>query len=89
MARFGGAERRLCPFLDEQGNPYQYIGIRSDITDRKRMEKEVEKANEAILLRERLFRSLVEHSHDIIFLLDEKGVIQYIHSECQRYLESA
>ena len=73
---WGGAT--IVPFLDEQGNPYQYIGIRSDITDRKKMEKEVEKVNEAILLRERLFRSLVEHSHDIIFLLDEKGVIQYI-----------
>ena len=78
MGRFGGAERRFVPFLDEQGNPYRYIGIRSDITDRKKLEKEVEKVNEAILLRERLFRSLVEHSHDIIFLLDEKGFIQYV-----------
>ena len=86
MGRFGGAERQLCPFLDDQGNPYQYVGIRSDITDRKRMEKEVEKANEVILLRERLFRSLVEHSYDVIFLLDVKGVIQYSTPNVKRIL---
>ena len=72
---WGGAT--IVPLLDDQGNPYQYIGIRSDITDRKRMEKELDKVNEDILLRERLFRSLVEHSHDLILLLDETGVIQY------------
>ena len=52
------------------------------------MEKEVEKVNEEILLRERLFRSLVEHSHDIIFLLDEKEVIQYP-LRMSKYFESA
>ncbi len=74
------------PFLDDQGNPYQYVGIRSDITDRKRMEKEVEKANEVILLRERLFRSLVEHSYDVILLMDVKGVIQYSTPNVKRIL---
>ena len=81
---WGGAT--IVPFLDDQGNPYQYVGIRSDITDRKRMEKEVEKANEVILLRERLFRSLVEHSYDVILLMDVKGVIQYSTPNVKRIL---
>ena len=81
---WGGAT--IVPFLDDQGNPYKYVGIRSDITDRKRMEKEVEKANEAIQLRERLFRSLVEHSHEIILLMDKKGFIQYCTPNIKRIL---
>ncbi|KAA9022060.1 EAL domain-containing protein [Niallia endozanthoxylica] len=78
----GGAywwgDATIVPFLDETGRPYQFIGIRSDITDKKRMEEKVQKSNELIMLSENRFRSLVEHSHDLIVLVDEKGIIEYI-----------
>ncbi|WP_159433403.1 EAL domain-containing protein [Bacillus tuaregi] len=73
---WGGAT--IVPYLDEHGRPYQYIGIRSDITDKKLMEAEIQKRNEIIKLSERRFRSLVEHSYDIIILLNEQGVVEYI-----------
>lgn len=34
-------ESTIIPLLDHKGKPYQYIGIRSDITDQKVMEQEI------------------------------------------------
>ncbi len=36
----------IIPFLDEQGNPYQYVAIRSVITERKNLEIEIKELNQ-------------------------------------------
>lgn len=36
----------IVPFLNEQGKPYKYLSIRTDITQRKHAEKEIKSLNE-------------------------------------------
>lgn len=59
-------ESTIVPFLDESGQPYQYISIRTDITERKRMAEKIEAS-------EMQYRALVESVRDVIFQLNEMG----------------
>ena len=64
---------------DPRGAVLYYEGFVKDITERKRAEA-------ALQLREEYFRSLIEHSRDIITLLDERGVRRYVSPSVERVL---
>lgn len=63
----------IVPFLDRQGKTYKYISIRSDITDRKKGEEELNNSLKEI--------SIYKHALDessIVAITDHKGVITHV-----------
>lgn len=59
-------ESTIVPFLDKSGQPFQYISIRTDITETKRL-------TEKILAKEREYRYLIETVKQVIFRMDLNG----------------
>lgn len=64
---------------DAEGQLCGMISIVRDITER-------EQAKQALMQREKRFRSLVQNSSDLIVIVDEKALIQYISPSCRRIL---
>lgn len=64
-------ESTIVPFLDESGKPYQYISIRTDITERKRMA-------EKIIASEQQYRNLIESVREVIFQMDDEGRLLFL-----------
>ncbi len=63
----------IVPFLNENGKPFQYISIRTDITERKDAELEMKKLSTA-----------VAESPVSVIITDVNGVIEYVNKEFQQ-----
>ena len=61
----------IVPFCDHRGRPVQYISIRTDITERKRIEGQLADS-------ERRFRTVVESLKEVIFRTDASGCWTYL-----------
>ncbi|MVO10271.1 PAS domain S-box protein [Flavobacterium sp. TP390] len=63
----------IVPFLDENNKPYQYVAIRSDITDRKEGEEELKK-----ILKEISDYKYALDESAIVAITDQKGIITHV-----------
>ncbi|WP_093045324.1 PAS domain-containing sensor histidine kinase [Thalassobacillus cyri] len=69
----------IVPFLNNKGKPYQYLAIRKEITEFKRVVDELEKSMQELV---DLKFALDESS--IVAITDEKGIITYVNDQfCQ------
>ena len=62
----------IVPFINEYGKPYQYVAIRADITERKRVEEDLRTSLKEIAD----YKYALDES-SIVAITDQKGIIKY------------
>ncbi|WP_445457595.1 PAS domain S-box protein [Flavobacterium sp. HNIBRBA15423] len=65
----------IVPFLNQAGKPYQYVAIRSDITERKNGEEELKK-----ILKEISDYKYALDESAIVAITDQKGIITHVNA---------
>ncbi|MBX7151838.1 PAS domain S-box protein [bacterium] len=61
----------ISPITNNKGEITHFVAVKEDITDRKNLQDKLVRS-------EQYFRSLIEHSVDMIAVIDVEGFIQYV-----------
>jgi PAS domain S-box-containing protein len=67
----------ISPVIDGNGTITNYLGVKEDITERKRSE-------ELLRLSEERYRQLVENASDLIYETDENGYFRFINPAAEK-----
>ena len=69
----------IVPFMDENGKPLHYVSIRTDITERKKLDAEMQKQRD-------FYERIIETLGEGIYVQDAEGHCTYMNSEAERLL---
>ncbi|MCB1874341.1 MAG: PAS domain S-box protein [Chromatiales bacterium] len=67
----------IVPFLDDQGRPFQYICIRTDVTQMKELEEEIRENN-------RFLKNLTDTIGEGVYAQDADGKCHFLNPEAER-----
>lgn len=85
----GALRRGACDFVRKPYTPEELRGAIDRALSRRRLEQENRQLLARLQQSERLHRHLVEHSPDIVFVLDDEGHITYINRRVEALLGCA
>ena len=66
------------PLEDDKGKKIGILGIFWDITERRRIEEALKESEER-------YRTIIEHSNDMIWILDTDGRYQFVNKRCEEF----
>lgn len=69
----------IVPFLDNHQRPYQYISIRTDITEQWRLREKIE-SNQTLM------QNMMHNLGEGVYTLDAQGVCTFLNPEAERIL---
>jgi two-component system NtrC family sensor kinase len=70
-------EQSITPVRDADGRVTHFVAIKQDVTERRR-------AAEALRRSEEHFRALIDNARDMIFVLDDRGIVRYVSPSVER-----
>jgi PAS domain S-box-containing protein len=66
------------PLKDEKGNTIGILGIFWDITEHRQIQEALKESEER-------YRTIIEHSNDMIWILDTQGRYQFVNKHCEEF----